>query len=590
MAIAVAAFIPFVPAITAGFIHFDDNVILVEIDGYRGLDASHLRWMFTTTHMGHYQPLTWLSYAVEYSIWGLNPIAFHLTNMVVHSVNAALVFLVARRLIRTGFPDGASPVAKPPSENATLLGAAAAALLFAVHPMRVESVAWITERRDVLSTFFLLTAALAYLRAFPPQSVRPRSTAWYAASVVLLLVSLLCKAWGMTFFVVLLVLDWFPLRRLEGPPWRWLKGPGLQVLLQKTPYAILGVSAAVMAKYATGSVPYTTVGLRQWGVVQRVVQAAYGLAFYLEKTVWPAGLAALYELPRGQSLLQGRFVAAIIFTGAGAAVAFALRRRLPAVTAAAIVYAVVLSPVLGVNQSGPQFVADRYSYVANIPWAVLLGAGLTLWASRRATRGPLWPGIAAGAAVLVALGALTWRQTGFWRDTLVLFNHGISVGADGPIIRVMYGRELSERGRKQDAAVQLERATELEPHLGEAWFALGTIYKDLGRLGDSERAYATARQNMPDPWRADIMLGILYTKIDRPRDAAARFRAAVAEVEAPTNEVFSARPYLLLGTALGILGEDAEARQWLQKAAQYDETRAEALDHLRDLDAEGAGK
>ena len=428
-AVAAVVFLPFIPAITAGFVAFDDPGVLADTGGgYRGLGADNLRWMFTTTRMGHYQPLTWVSYALDYltwgqdpsGLWGLNPVGFHLTNMLLHSLNAALVYLLARRLLAAGF--GVAP------RIWIELGAAGAALLFGVHPLRVESVAWVTERRDVLSACFLLLAALAYLRAFPPRSTAIGSRGWYAASIALLLVSLLCKAWGMTFFVVLVVADWYPLGRLPGPPWDWLRAPARNVLLQKAPYAVLGLAAAVVAGLAQSSMLFTTPSLEQWSVGARVGQAMYGLMFYLERMIWPTRLACIYELPGQFHPLEARFVAAYVFTGAAGIAAVVLRRRLPAFTAAAVTYAVILAPVLGVLQSGPQLVADRYSYLANIAWAVA-GAGAALVWVRSAKASAPVAGV--GIAIVGVLCVLTWQQTGYWRDSEGLFKRAIDTARMG---------------------------------------------------------------------------------------------------------------------------------------------------------------
>jgi hypothetical protein len=251
------------------------------------------------------------------------------------------------------------------------LGAAAAASLFAIHPLRVESVAWITERRDVLSTLFLLLAAIFYLRAFPPRSTSHASVLAYSASVVFLLLSLLSKAWGMSFFVLVLILDWYPLHRLPSSPLAWFKRPALAVLLQKLPYAALGIAFAIQAARAQASVAFTAIPLEQWPVGARILQAGYGLMFYIQKLVWPSNLAALYELEPFKPLAQPRFIIGAVFAIAFVAAAVFVRRRLPAFTAAALAYAIILSPVLGFSQSGSA--ACRGSVLVSRQYLVGLG-------------------------------------------------------------------------------------------------------------------------------------------------------------------------------------------------------------------------
>lgn len=579
-AIFILAAIPFAPALSAGLLDFDDVDIIQSQTGYRGLTADNLGWMFSTTHMGHYQPLTWLSYTLDYSLRGMEPAGFHATNILIHALNAVLVFLLARRLLAAGFVD------RTPSRSVLGLAAAATALLFAIHPLRVESVAWVTERRDVLSTFFLLLTALAYLRAFPARSTAPVSRAWYAASISLLLLSLLSKAWGMSFFVLALILDWYPLRRLPSGLGDWFKPPARGVLLQKVPFTLLGIAFAVQAARAQASVAFTAIPLEQWPIGARILQACYGLMFYIQKLVAPINLAALYELEPFKPLNQPRFILGVLFALTLAAAAIILRRRLPAFTAAALAYTIILSPVLGFSQSGPQLVADRYSYIANISWALLIAAGVVHLLTRRFPSRAARAGAAlAAVAVLSLLAGLTWRQSRVWHDTETLFAHAISSGADGPIIRQYYAAQLLKAGRVNDAIANLQTATRLEPRYGEPWFKLANALKDQNRLPEAEQAYLAAAKGMSDSWRPNLMLGILYiAKMDRPKDAAERFRAAIANAERSTPPA-SALPYLMLAGALDELGDEAGARTMLQKAAEYPETREQALQHLREMDA-----
>ena len=177
---------------------------------YRGLSLAHLRWMFTTFHGGHYQPLSWVTLAIDYTLWGMQPRGYHLTNLVLHTANALLVYALALALLPRRPPRGASH--RPGAWLA--IAAAVAALCFAIHPLRVESVAWVTERRDVLSGFFLLLTVLAYVRMVDARPAGAWRT-WFALSLGCFVLSLLSKAWGMTLPFVLLVLDVYPLRRLR---------------------------------------------------------------------------------------------------------------------------------------------------------------------------------------------------------------------------------------------------------------------------------------------------------------------------------------------------------------------------------------
>src|SRR4051812_21592681 len=230
----------FLPVLTNGFVDWDDGQLLFQNSNYRGLDWPHIRWMFSTFYMGHYQPLTWTTFGLDYLLWGLDPFGYHLTNLVLHCANALLFYFVALRLLLlAGRGVDAHRV------SGLYLATALAALLFALHPLRVESVAWITERRDVLSGLFFLATLYCYLQG------AERSTArrpWMAAAVIFYLLSLLSKAAGMALPIVLVVLDFYPLRRLASG--RWRAPEARRVWLEKIPFVILALVFGVVALLA----------------------------------------------------------------------------------------------------------------------------------------------------------------------------------------------------------------------------------------------------------------------------------------------------------------------------------------------------
>jgi len=232
-AVFVAATLPFVAALSHGYSQFDD-ITMLDTEAFHGLSWEHLSWMFTTVHMGHYQPLSWLSFAVEWTLFGMQAGVSHTINVIVHGLNAVLVFVLASKLIAAAKP-GLMAWAKE-------WGAVLAAVAFAAHPLRVESVAWVTERRDVLSLFFYLLAMIWYVRANEAGVARDARKGRMLGVWVFFALSLLAKAWGMTFFVVLLILDWYPLARVPWPSKAWLVAPVRRVLIEKTPFAVVGMA------------------------------------------------------------------------------------------------------------------------------------------------------------------------------------------------------------------------------------------------------------------------------------------------------------------------------------------------------------
>ncbi len=575
MVVAIAAFTAFWPALDAGFVDYDDDALYIQNTGYQGLDASRLHWMFTTKLMGHYQPLTWLSVALDYTISEADP-SYHRTNLILHALAALLLYSAAKRLLAAaqGLKPGEHPIA-------LRLAAAVAALLYAIHPLRVESVAWVSERRDVLSLFFLLLTLAAYLRAFEPGRPDVRSRAWYLASWLLLLCSLLAKAWGMSFVIVAIILDVYPLRRLPGKLSQWWDPATRQVWYQKLPYLILGLAAAVTAGYAQhAGTAQTMKTLAEWGLVERLTQACYGLMFYLWKTVWPTPLAALYELPYRMNPLEARFIAGYVFVAAAALLIVWQRRRVPAVAAAALVYLVTLAPVLGFAQTGPQLVADKYAYVSCIGWALVAGGGL-LWIWRRRRRAA-WCLSTGGvtAAVLVILFVLTYRQTRVWHDSESLWTHAIAVGQPSSAAHLSCGHVAGRLGRPDDAIAHYRAALELKPDYGYAWLSLGNKLYTRRQLAEAEEAYRQAARYMVEKHSPYIMLGQVYFDMGRLDDAIASFRAAVQHVGPPGSPDFDSQPYLLLGSALRNKGEFAEAQRMLEIARQHPKTRSQADSEL----------
>jgi hypothetical protein len=336
-----------------------------------------------------------MTFGLDYLLWGMTPSGYHLTNTLFHSATALACYFLSLRLLRAALQEVA--------ESDLRIGAALAALLFAVHPLRAESVAWITERRDVVSGLFYLLSVIAYLKAVDgTDRVRPR---WYWTSVGLFACGLLSKSIVVSLPIVLLALDVYPLDRLGGA--RGWRRPS--VWLEKVPYVALGTTAAVIGFFALFTLGNTR-SLAEMGPLYRTVLSIHGLAFYLWKSVMPFALSPLYPLDVTVTWLHFGAAAALL------GIAIFMRRRWPAFTVATLVYLATLLPVLGIFQNGPQAAADRYTYLACLGWVVILG-GLAArrWAGRAvASRGALDLG-ARHAAAHVAAG----RRLARFGDALV---------------------------------------------------------------------------------------------------------------------------------------------------------------------------
>src|SRR2546428_5898672 len=442
----------FLAALQNQFVNLDDNDNFLDNPHYRGLAWTHLRWMWTT-HQGHYIPLTWMTLGLDYLLWGMNPVGYHLMSLLLHAANAVVFFFVVRRILTLALPS--------PSErgHAVAVSAGFAALVFAIHPLRVESVAWVTERRDVLSGLFYLSAILVYLRACERGA---RGRGWYWLSVAVFGCALLSKSMVVNLPVVLLILDVYPLRRLGGFV-GWWSEPARPIYVEKIPFVLLAAAASAVAVMAQLS-KSAMIPVAHLSVLGRLAVSAYGLSFYLWKMVVPLNLSPLYMLPPTVDPEAPPFILSYGLVLAITAIVLALRRRMPGLPAVWLAYIVVLLPVLGIFQSGQQIAADRYTYLAGLGWAILAGAGL-LFSLGRSKTGTLTTSPIAGVAMclVVGLGVLTWDQVKVWHDSEKLWTHVLAMDPQSSIAENNLGVARAGERKLAEAVEHYQRALQIRP-------------------------------------------------------------------------------------------------------------------------------
>ncbi len=450
-------FAAFGPALQGQFLGWDDGEGVAQNADLRLEGTAGLAWRFTTRHMGHYQPLSWWSLLLDVAdapVGELGPreaARCHRTNLLLHALGAVAFALLAERLLRAAWRDLPSPA----SVNATALAALFASFVWALHPLRVESVAWITERRDVLSVVPLLLCVYMYVLWAERREVPSRGgrTGFLVASLALLVISLLAKAWGIVVPALLIVLDFYPLRRARFG-WRTL---GV-LLVEKTAFIVPAAVFAFLAAWAQSSQPDAMPSLAEHTLLERTLQAAYGICFYTWKSIAPTGLMPLYELPRDISLFDARFLGCAIAVSAVAALLFALRQRLPSLCAGAIAGVILVAPVLGFAQAGPQLVADRYAYLFGLAFALLVAGLLLAWS--RALRFIPW---ILGAILLVLLAVATRAQTAVWHDTQSLWSHVLAREPAHVVANLSLGNEFARcaaGAQDAQAAAQIFHAAE----------------------------------------------------------------------------------------------------------------------------------
>ena len=481
-AIAVAAIsvVPFLPALSGEFLNWDDLGNFLENPHYRGLGPANLHWMFTESWHGHYVPLTWLTHGLDYVLWGMDPRGYHAVNLLLHAVNAILVFLLTLQLVTLascgrGEPAPTAAGRSRPEGRSYIMPAALAALFWAVHPLRVESVAWITERRDVLAACFYFAAVLFYLRAHDP-SHSPAGN--YAGSVACMLLSMGAKAWAVTLPAVLLVVDVYPLRR-RG----WT-----QLLVEKIPFVLIAAGGAWAAGAAQGGTQ-AFLTWEEYGPHPRVMQSMYGLGFYLAKTFAPFGLSPLYLLPEHPETIPERWVYGAAVAVVVTAAAFLLRRRAPGLLAAWAAAVAIVLPVLGLVQTGPQEAADRYTYLAAAPGSVVL-AGLL------ARGGKGVAGIA--LAALAGLAVMTWNYSAVWARSETLWAHAVEVDPGNREAQSMLAMVREKEGDFRAALERLDRLVAEHPDRGEVYSNRGSVRHQMGDLEGAARDYDAAIRLAPD--------------------------------------------------------------------------------------------
>ena len=577
LAVAACTAACFLPAVSGSFLNWDDGVNFFENQAYRGLGPEQIRWAFTSVLFGHYIPLTRLTFSLNYVLGGMDPRGYHLVNVLLHGLNAALFYLVARRLLVAGTVPGRY------GSRSLSAAAAVAALVFGVHPLRVEPVAWITGRADVLCATFVLVSTWTYLRAVnEPGPARP---GFLSVSVAAFVAALMSKGTALPFPAVLLLLDVYPLRRWPQRGWRLL-------IREKIPFFIAGLVAAVMAVYAIrhGSV---LTRADQYDAVARITLAAHSFVASAARFLWPAGWSPLYEMPARINPLEPRFALAV-----GAAILITvsllvLRRRWPGGLAAWTFSVLMLVPLSAGVRKTSDLAPDRYTYLAGLGFAVLIAAAV-LGVIRLVRLGALARPVAgaagvAGIVAIVGLGVTSWSYSEIWRESETLWRWAVELD---PACSICHGKlgasilagpegQLRPQGalRAKEAEDLFRRAIALRPDLPDAYFNLGTVLIIQGRYDEAE---APLRHYMErSPWAANgpERLGRLYLFQHRYEEAIPLLRTAVARrSDTPGLHSYLAEALQARAHELQVTGRGTEGDQLLTESRVLEETSARTFD------------
>lgn len=548
------------------FINYDDGEYVFDNPVVsQGLTLKGLAWAFSF-HSFNWHPLTWLSHMLDCQLYGLHPAGHHLTNVMLHTTTVIALFLAVREM--TG----------------AIWRSAFVAAVFAIHPLRVESVAWVAERKDVLSGLFFVLTIWAYARYARQRSSKMR----FGLVMALFALGLMSKPMLVTLPLILLLLDFWPLRR---------EMPVRALAMEKLPLCGMAIVAGLATWFAQQGALRSG---EDFLLIYRLGNAVISVVMYLWQMIWPANLALFYPLPH-----DGQPVWSVLLAGCVAAAvcvaAWKQRRRHPWLLVGWLWYLVMLLPVIGVIQVGSQAHADRYTYLPQIGIYI---AAAWLGAEYLTAR---WAASCA-VAIVVALAACAWWQTQYWTNSESIWEHTLASAAgtdlahynlgnaflykgevDQAIVQYQWalninsncaeaaldlGDALRQKGQIDQAMALYERALQIKPRMADARADLGTAFRELGRLGDAIAQYQEALQINPADAKTHFDLGNVYLQQGRSQEAAEQYGMAIQ------YDPLYEKAFNNLGTAFLREGRLGEAIAQFKKAVELKDDDPDARNNL----------
>jgi len=482
----------------------DPDYVTQNVHVLAGLSFDSIRWAFSSFYAANWHPLTWLSLMLDAQIWGLNPMGYHIFNVALHVANTALLFYLF------AFMTG------------SVWRSAFVAALFALHPQHVESVVWITERKDVLSTFFWLMTLFLYA-AYTKNSSRRL----YFLSVTTYAFGLMAKPMLVTLPVILLVIDYWPLGRLEPPSCAGAFWENIKTLLkkrivtEKIPFFLLSAGMSIVTIYAQRQAlaDVTVVPINV-----RIANALWSTSLYAMKMIYPLNLAAFYPFV---PVPLWKTMCAVILLGGTVYLAFRTRHRLPYLTAGVAWYLVTLLPVIGLIQVGSQAMADRYTYIPCIGLFAALCWGVWDLAIRFPRRKSLI--CATAGTILSAYLVCTFLQIGYWQDDNTLYSHSIAITEDYPLAHNVMAIAYEKNGQAELAVKEYDRALALDPNDAGIHRNLGIVlYKRLGKSAEAVRQLQIADRLRPNNALTHYHMAKAYVGMGRMEEAVAEYQKALA--------------------------------------------------------------
>jgi protein O-mannosyl-transferase len=541
--LALATLAVYLPVVGHGFIIYDDGDYVTENKMVLGgWTVAGIRWAFTSFHSANWHPLTWLSHMTDCQLFGLNAAGHHCVSVLFHAVNTVLLFALWLRLARR---KADSKIDEPTDQNDAIWPAAFVAALFALHPLHVESVAWVAERKDVLSTFFGLLTLLCYARYVLNDGCRLAASYWLA--VVFYACGLMSKPMLVTWPFVMLLLDYWPLERLSVATLH-------RLLVEKIPFFLLTAVSCIITYVAQnrGAVK----SLADVPLVYRLENTPVALATYLLKLIWPSHLAVIYPMP--DSIAPAALIASLVVLILITFIVWQARKQNPFLLVGWFWFLGTLVPVLGLVKVGDAALADRYTYIPSIGIFMAVAFGAQKFARRFTLPKFVLPALA--IVVLVALTVVTEKQLTYWRDDESLFSHAMQVTTNNVDAMVNYGVALENKGKPMEAIVQYRQAEKLAPSSYISHTDLGNLLYYTGDTNGALEQFQEAVKLKPD-------LSPLHDHLGNVLSGAGHFTEATNEFyEAMRLDPADPLPHLHLGIAFAAHGDFAEATNQFTEA------------------------
>lgn len=503
-------FVVYLPALQNGFVNWDDSAYVYENLNIQSIDFRFLKWCLTAVVVNLWLPLTMFSLAIDYSVWGLNPLGYHLTNNVLHSFNTYLVFILTLKLVKTGN-------LRP---NNKVVIATVTSLLFGIHPLHVESVVWISERKDVLCASFYLLSLLSYIKYV--SATDDKRFRFYALSFIFFILSLMSKPMAVSLPIVLLVLDYYIYKRLTIKKVMNAKA----VIFEKLPFLIIGVLTALVTLWAHHTTS-ALLSLEIFSLQIRILIALYAYLFYLAKMVVPLNLSPLYPATQDTTFLTFEIFGPFILFMVVIFFLFRVFDQKKLFVAMLLYYLVTLMPTIGIIQVGRQFAADRYTYLPSIGPFILIGIGVGYLFEKYLSKA--YRAIIIAIIVLLSgvLSGVTIKQISIWKDSITLWSHQIKFFPETAIAYVSRGLAYKDLRNYQLALEDFNKVTQLYPDFSQPYFNRGLVYYEAGRYDDALKECNKAVELHSAYAEAYNCRGSAYVKLGRAQQAIMDYDRAI---------------------------------------------------------------